>query len=147
VTFGPGKDAVWTGTITGGKPPYRVNIDWNDGDSDEYTIRKAGEHSFSHRYDDMWPHLVTIQVTDATGQTTIRQFAAVTPYLPPAGTAVPRQPWDGSILVGLYGAYLLVLAAFGALWVWTHRTTYVPVPVPARRRQARHYSRRDRGLR
>lgn len=148
ITFGPGKDAVWTGAITGGKPPYLVQINWNDGDVDEYTILAAGQQSFSHRYSNMWPHLVTLQVTDDADQTVIRQFAAVTPYVPPATTTgPPAPPWNGSFLAGIYGAYLLVLAVFGALWVWTHPTAYAPVRIPVRHHPARHVRRRARGAR
>ena len=147
ITFGPGKDAEWKGAITGGKPPYQVAVSWGDGTTDEFTLSEAGQQLFSHRYDKMWAHIVTIQVIDSAGQTVIRQYAAVTPYLPPAITSTPRQPWNGSLIAGLYGAYLLALAAFGALWVWTHPSRYMPAPVPVRRRHARHYSRRARGLR
>lgn len=148
VTFGPGKDAVWAGSITGGKPPYQVDINWGDNSTDSHTITNAGQQSFSHRYRNMWAHIITIQVTDAAGQVAIKQYAAVTPYLPPATTTTPKRTWDGSLPAGLYGAYLLVLAVFGALWIWTHPQQYVPAPIPARRRHAaRSHSRRIRGMR
>jgi len=139
IIFGPARDAIWTGTITGGTLPYKVSIDWGDGTSQDYRITKRGAQEFTHHYRAMRPHLITLDVTDASGRGITKSYAAVTPYAPPAFTKTPILPWGGSIPLGLYGAYLLLLAFFGSLWVRAHPTTYVlaPVPIAKRRTQKR----------
>jgi hypothetical protein len=124
IVFGPGKDAVWTGTITGGALPYHVHIDWGDGSSSDYTITKSGHQAFAHHYRAMEPHIITLRVTDADGRSVTKQYAAVTPYrspIPIFATSKPHMPYQGSVTLGLYGAYLLLLATIGALWIHNHR--------------------------
>jgi hypothetical protein len=53
IVFGPAKDAVWLGTISGGTLPYRVHITWGDNSSNNYTITTSGAQRFSHRYHGM----------------------------------------------------------------------------------------------
>jgi hypothetical protein len=141
IIFGPDKDAVWTGTITGGKQPYTVYVDWGDGNAETYTVTESGEQYFVHRYRAMRPYVINMSVTDTSGQKIERQYAAATPFIPPSVTIAPTNPWNNSTLLGLYGAYLLVLVIFGALWARTHPSTYLLVPVPARRRANAKHSR------
>jgi hypothetical protein len=140
IVFGPDKDAVWTGSITGGTAPYRVRIDWGDGSIVFYTITKPGQQQFSHHYHVMRAYTITMQVTDHSGQSVTRQYAAVTPYVAPltvgGNTTTPtgRSPLGTPTLIGLYGVYLLLLAGFGSLWLRAHEFAYAKVPTrPAQR--------------
>lgn len=135
VIFGPGKSAVWTGTITGGMPPYTINIDWGDGGTHTYLIKTPGETHFSHRYSAMHSYVITLHVTDRSGQSVVRQYAAITPYIAPLSTTTlptPHSPFSGLSPLALYGAYLLLLAILGAFWVRAHPFCYAPLPAHAR---------------
>jgi hypothetical protein len=133
IVFGPAKDAVWLGTISGGALPYKVHIDWGDGHNNDYTITTDGAQRFSHRYHAMQPYIIRMHVTDADGRGAQRVYAAVTPYVPPTSlfTAGPTSPspWSGSNMLGIYGAYLLLVAALGFLWIRRHPFAYAKVPV------------------
>lgn len=142
VVFGPDLPAKWQGSIFGGTLPYRVKVDWGDEGVSNYTVTKSGSLTFSHKYADMESHIITIYVTDSDGQSLTRQYAAVTPYVRPvvgggntltpgSGTAIGGFP-GGYSLVGLYGAYLVTIAAFGALWVRGHHQ-FAYARNPARR--------------
>lgn len=132
ITFGPAKDAIWVGTITGGTLPYRVHIGWDDGASSDYTATKEGQQSFVHHYRSMRPHTITFRVTDATGRSVVKSYAAVTPYVAPVLFTAPSTPWGGSVPWGLYGAYLLLLVVFGGLWARAHPYVYAKVPIRRR---------------
>lgn len=124
IVFGPAKDAIWKGSISGGTLPYKVHINWGDGKSSDYTVRASGAQEFAHHYTSMESHLITLRVIDREGRGIIRSYAAVTPYVPPTpGTllpAIPKSPFQGSMPLGIYGAYLVLLAAFGFLWILLH---------------------------
>lgn len=132
IVFGPTKDAVWPGTITGGTLPYKVQVDWGDSSSNAYSVTESGSRRFTHHYRSMQPHIIVMRVTDAAGRAVLRDYAAVTPYVPPAAVVAPTLPWGGSKPLGLYGVYLLLLAVFGGLWVRAHHSrtfAYAKVPV------------------
>jgi hypothetical protein len=132
IIFSPERDAAWTGTITGGELPYRVHIDWGDGTTSDYTIARSGRQQFTHHYTSMHAHQIMLRVTDAGGRSIVREYAAVTSYIPPtignSTPTIPKLPFQGSLPLGLYGAYLFVIGLFGAIWIWLHSTfTYAPV--------------------
>lgn len=144
IIFGPEKNAVWTGSITGGIGPYRTRISWDDGTVSNYTFSNPGDQTFIHHYTSMRPHDVMIHVSSSDGQLIIRHYAAVTPYTPPTSVlgTTPPSPWNGSLPLGLYGAYLLVIATFGVLWVRRHPYAHAKVPVHHRYYAAKkHYTR------
>jgi hypothetical protein len=134
IVFGPAKDAVWSGTITGGTLPYQVYIDWGDGSSNDYLISVSGKQQFNHHYTSMQSHLILLRVTDANGHSITRHYAAVTPYIPPVlSTLLPKNPslpFQGSIPLGIYGLYVLLLAIFGFVWTFLHPAfAFAPVYV------------------
>ena len=144
IVFGPAKDAIWLGTISGGKTPYHVVIKWGDGSTKSYTVSSAGQKSFAHHYRAMQPHIIVFDVSDASGQNISRDYAAVTPYVPPAASlfgGTPRSPWSGSLPLGLYGIYLVLLALFGYLWTRAHPFVYAKVPAQRRFYAARKHKR------
>jgi hypothetical protein len=149
IVFGPAKDAIWLGSIGGGTTPYQINIDWGDGTTRNYTITSSGQQHFVHHYRSMQPHDITFHVTDAGKQEITRHYAAVTPYVSPvagnlfAGTS--QSPFGGSGLFGLYGAYLLLLAIFGGLWVRAHPFAYAKAPVHHRHYATSKHKRKPAG--
>jgi hypothetical protein len=140
IVFGPTVDAVWTGSITGGRTPYHVYIDWGDGTASSYTIQQSGNQRFAHRYHAMSPHRILMRVTDPDGRGVTQIYAAVTPYIPPVSGslgATPNRPFSGSTPLGLYGIYLLLIAAFGYLWVKEHPKQYAYAKVTVNSASAR----------
>jgi hypothetical protein len=135
IVFGPAKDAVWLGTIDGGTLPYRVQINWGDGSNNDYTLTKGGAQHFSHHYRAMIPHMITLVVNDAGGRAARQMYAAVTPFVPPVGlfTNSSPSPWTGSNIFGIYGAYLVLVATFGFLWLRRHPFAYAKVAVRSTR--------------
>jgi hypothetical protein len=58
-------------TITGGIAPYAASIDWGEGDSQQlYILNKDGRHVLSHTFSTSQIKQLSVQVTDAKGDTT-----------------------------------------------------------------------------
>ncbi|HSX31255.1 MAG TPA: hypothetical protein VLE99_05035 [Candidatus Saccharimonadales bacterium] len=143
ITFGPARDAVWSGSITGGIAPYQVHVDWGDGSTTKADQPQPGSTSFRHHYHAMQPYDITIRATDTSGQVVVRHYAAVTPYQSPAiGLFTSNGPtlWNGRGMFGVYGAYLVLLALFGWLWVRAHPFAYATVS--SRHQRTRHRNAR-----
>ncbi len=77
VTLQANGQAVWQGNIEGGSTPYRVQVDWGDGTSSEYTVGDQTQQSYSHHYTYVHAYTITVQVKDAAGQATMLQSAAI----------------------------------------------------------------------
>src|SRR5262249_51272543 len=129
IVFGPANDAIWTGTIKGGTLPYKVHITWGDGAANDYKLTTSGKQHFVHHYRSMYPHVITLRVDDSAGRAAQQNYAAVTPSLPPPFVALPTKPWTGSLILTLYGTYLLLLVVFGGTWTQAHPFEYAKVPV------------------
>jgi len=141
IIFSPIKDALWSGTITGGTLPYHVHIDWGDGHSNDYTIAHQGHQQFTHHYSSMTPHIIHFHLLDTDGRSISRTYAAVTPYVAPLGSIiVPTTPlpFQGSKPLGIYGAYLVLLAAFGYLWIHAGAFAYAKVTHKRKPRTSGH---------
>ncbi len=131
MVFGREKDALWLGSIIGGTGPYQLRIDWGDGAQNTYTFATAGQHTTTHHYPVLKPYDTIFYLSDHSGQHLIRHYAAVPGYVPPT-VNTPLTTLNGrgkTNLFGLYGIYLLVLAAFGWLWARSHPYVYAKVPV------------------
>lgn len=128
ITFAPQLDAVWEGSISGGLPGYKVTVYWGDGTHTNYTLSSGGSQSFRHHYKIMQPQVIDMYVSDSSGQRVERQYAAVTSAMNTAGTSGGTTSptvggsglLNGMTAVGLYGAYVTLLAGFGALWARSH---------------------------
>jgi hypothetical protein len=58
-------------TITGGVAPYAASIDWGEGDSQQlFILSKDGRHVLSHVFSSSQVRQLSVQVTDAKGETT-----------------------------------------------------------------------------
>jgi hypothetical protein len=136
VVFGPTKNAIWTGEITGGTLPYQVRIDWGDGATEDLVVKTSSTQAFSHHYHAMKPYHLTITVTDKMGRSASAHYAAVTPYRSPAAqlgiTGGGGSPLGGGKLFLLYGSYLVLLFTIGIIWGRRRQFAYAPVPVRSR---------------
>lgn len=165
IVFGPGQDAVWQGTISGGKLPYSIVVNWGDNNTVTIAAKTEAPQSFTHQYKAMHSYDITMQVTDASGAQLIRHFSAVTPYIasPSAPTSAKasggsssgdsnssetsspittlRKIFNNSALVGAYSTLFFVVAVFAVLWHRNPSFIYAKVPVhhaykPMRRKAA-----------
>lgn len=50
-----GQTGRWKLEISGGSPPYAINIDWGDGTNDVISRKKAGEFIVEHKYEKTGP--------------------------------------------------------------------------------------------
>ncbi|MGB4759158.1 MAG: hypothetical protein WBP26_03805 [Candidatus Saccharimonadales bacterium] len=134
VVYGPGKAAEWMGSIQGGRGPFLYEINWGDGTIDKRTVDDRSEQSFMHMYTAFDSYIITVTVTDANKATVTRTFAAVTPFLGSGNTSMVSVPFWGSntsIVWGVYGAYLLLIALVGLAW-YDARYGLLRTPAPAR---------------
>ncbi len=146
IVYGPSKDAVWIGHISGGTPPYHLHINWGDNKSDNYSV-DGSEQYFHHHYRIAQAYIEILSATDKVGARATSYIAAVTPYRAPviAGPlSTPGSPWGGSTMLGIYGLYLLLLAFFGYLWVRRHKFAYAKVAQNSSRTAATQRRRQGR---
>jgi hypothetical protein len=121
ILFGRNRDAVWHGTVQGGTTPYTLTVSWGDGETQKLQGLSSEKLSLSHRYQKSGIYQITLQLTDASGQTVTRSLVALSPYAfslyqnTPSlfgglGGGTVLFPW---VLYWLYGLLVLLL-----LWLW-----------------------------
>ena len=108
---------AWDGTITGGKAPYHLIVDWGDGKSDRYTVTLASQH-LTHTYPSLQSYNARIAVSDDSGLSTQLQYATVA-YTTPAQTpaATNAAPLFTPTVAGLYGLFITVVSVSGIIWL------------------------------
>lgn len=73
----PGQELVWPITISGGRGPYAVSINWGDGKDELLTRDAAGTWDIKHVYDRPGVYKIIIKATDANGQSAFLQVVAI----------------------------------------------------------------------
>lgn len=73
----PGKELIWPFTISGGRGPYAVSINWGDGKEELLTRESAGTFDAKHSYAKPGIYRVIVKATDADGNTAFIQVIAV----------------------------------------------------------------------
>ncbi len=73
----PGQELTWPITISGGRGPYAVSIDWGDGKNDLLTQNAAGTFDIKHIYERPGVYRVIIKATDASGESAFLQLVAI----------------------------------------------------------------------
>lgn len=118
IVYGPNKPAEWIGSIIGGRGPFVYLIDWGDGTNDQRTVAERDDQTFSHAYQTFKAYTITVTITDANKSSITRTFVAVTPYAGGGTGSTITGPWGGnqSIVWGVYGGYLLLIALVGMAW-------------------------------
>ena len=74
----PGQELVWPLTISGGKAPYAISVDWGEGGiNDVYVIASPGEFKIKHTYKQAGIYRVLIKATDSEGNIGFLQITVV----------------------------------------------------------------------
>lgn len=73
----PGDELTWPITISGGRGPYAVSVDWGDGKNDLSTQSAAGTFDIKHSYERPGVYKVVIKATDADGISAFLQLVGV----------------------------------------------------------------------
>jgi hypothetical protein len=73
----PGQELTWPITISGGRGPYAVSIDWGDGKNELLTRDAAGTWDIKHTYDNPGVYKLLIKATDADGLSAFLQVVAI----------------------------------------------------------------------
>lgn len=73
----PGQELTWPMTISGGRGPYAVNINWGDGEDELLTRDSAGTWDIKHVYDQPGVYKLIVKATDANGQSAFLQVVAI----------------------------------------------------------------------
>lgn len=88
----PNQELVWPMTITGGRGPYAVSVDWGDGKNELLTRDAAGNFDIKHVYDRPGVYRVAVKATDADGQSAFIQVVAIVNGAPIDAAASLDQP-------------------------------------------------------
>ncbi len=74
----PGQELFWPITISGGKAPYAVSVDWGEGDiNDVYVVSTPGEFKIKHTYKQAGIYRVLIKATDSEGNIGFLQITVI----------------------------------------------------------------------
>ena len=150
VVYGPSRDATWTGSFSGGTPPYTVQIDWGDGTVNTYAVRDSSQQEFTHHYRHIAPYDITIHVTDTSGDSLTEHFAAVSPYIAPiVGGPTQKGFWEwlqgiigGPEAIGLYGGYITILSIFALIWTHAQPPAYAHAAIGHRSMRSKRLHRK-----
>jgi hypothetical protein len=82
----PGQTLKWPVTLSGGRGPYAISVDWGDGkQTDLFTLQFPGNFTIEHIYDNPGIYRVIVRATDADGVTAFLQLVAVANGTPGQG--------------------------------------------------------------
>lgn len=127
-----GNPAEFKFTISGGRAPYAISIDWGDGTTKLLTVEQAGEFKVEHVYKNpggfSGSYKITVSAADAAGNETILQTLTLIADKPVAdgigsigndggGLGIlPR--FDRDFVVGLiWSVYMLVVLMVLSFWL------------------------------
>jgi hypothetical protein len=121
-----GQTIEWSFDISGGVPPYAVNIDWGDGTNSLLSQKEPGRATVSHRYKQVGngkngSFKVKTTVSDSEGRKTFMQlFLIIVPSGVPGfvSNTLPSGPHiNASWLKLIWPAYLVVLLMALSFWL------------------------------
>jgi hypothetical protein len=73
----PGEELIWPITLSGGRNPYALSVDWGDGKSDLLSQESAGTFDLKHIYDNPGVYKVIMKATDADGISAFLQVVGI----------------------------------------------------------------------
>jgi hypothetical protein len=73
----PGQDLVWPITLSGGRGPYALKVEWGDGKEDLLTRDSAGTFDIRHSYERPGVYKVIVKATDADGESAFLQVVGI----------------------------------------------------------------------
>lgn len=111
----PGEQWQWNASISGGKAPYQVMIDWGDGNTQQFTRADGSAFGIAHTYNKAETYQPIVRVTDANGSTATFQLLAVvqdkTVIAPQfLGILSHLDPWVA------WPIYAAIVAGIGIFW-------------------------------
>jgi hypothetical protein len=74
----PGTPLSWPITLSGGKGPYAINVDWGDKTAPDLISRAStGDFTIEHTYGAAGSYKVTVKVSDANGDSAYLQVVGI----------------------------------------------------------------------
>lgn len=112
----------WDVSISGGKPPYKVTIDWGDGTTSNRDRDDSQLFTISHNYKDAGTYRPTIRVVDAGGTsntTSVLQLLAIVKPSNGAPIVSATTPASGitNYLWLIWPTYLAILLMVLSFWL------------------------------
>ncbi len=152
VTLSGDNKALWQGTITGGKMPYRVSVDWGDGTIDTRTVRDNSEQTFSHDYSSAKIYDITITAVDDNDETAVLHSVGMTLALQRSSVLDTNRYESGSPLIAFIQKnfiqiYIVTFSGLLFLWYFEHgwhytRRVFVLGIVDTRRKNQKKHKRK-----
>lgn len=118
VGYYTGQTGRWKLVISGGTPPYAVNVDWGDGTNSIFSRPKAGEIIIQHKYEKAGPgenssYIIKVTGSDSDDNKAYLEFFVIVnsnnlPEL--VGDTIPTaKPPDTRLLWLLWPAYSVII--------------------------------------
>ncbi len=73
----PGEDLIWPITISGGRGPYAISVEWGDGKTDLLSQSNAATFDLKHVYQNPGVYKVLIKATDADNVAAFLQVVGI----------------------------------------------------------------------
>lgn len=73
----PGSELTWPVTLSGGRAPYALIVEWGDGEEQLLTQTSAGNFELKHTYANPGVYKVIIKATDADGESAFLQLVGI----------------------------------------------------------------------
>ncbi len=122
-----GQTVIWPIEISGGYPPYAINVDWGDGSNELISRNKDGKFDVSHKYSSAGgykgSYTVKVQASDAASQKAFIQFFVIVSSptkITPAANIYNKPPpnLDSNNWLWLaWPAYVLLLLLVVSYWL------------------------------
>jgi hypothetical protein len=121
-----GQNIQWNVNVSGGTPPYALNVDWGDGHNDVISQKDAGNVTLEHRYKSTGSHtkssfIIKIMGTDSAGhQAFLQLFLSVGPAGIPniVASNLPKGPHlNKNWLLVAWPAYLVLALMITSFWL------------------------------
>ena len=116
--------ALWRGKFVNGTLPYKVQIDWGDGNVDTYGVSDNTDQLYAHDYGDVKSAKIVIKVEDSKGGTAILYSAATSlnlgqdvGFLQSTNTSIPIVTFVQEHLTQIY---IFSTSALVFLWYIEH---------------------------
>lgn len=88
----PNQELSWPMTISGGRGPYAVSVNWGDGADELLTRDAAGTFDIKHAYDRPGVYRIMVKATDADGQSAFIQVVAIVNGAPVSTASIDSPP-------------------------------------------------------
>lgn len=113
----PNQPWLWNIAVRGGEKPYKVTVDWRDGNSQSLTRTDENFFAISHTYATNGSYLPFIAATDAAGNIASLQLYADV-HSEPVTIPHTQSAMNPLVMWALYIGLALVVAQF---WIWEVR--------------------------